>query len=79
MPRVAAKHRGGGESRPYALPHHSPYAIPPLSALVRNVVFLGTIDSTQLVDGAIHPIVKDTGTALPEGILDMSGQAKRTV
>ena len=79
MPCVAAKHRGGGEGHPYAMPHHSPYAIPPPSAFVRNVVFLGTTNSTQIVDGVIHPIVKDTGTALPEGILDMSGQAKRTV
>ena len=79
MPCVAAEHRGRGEGHPYAMTHHSPYAIPPLWAFVRSVDFSNTTNSTQLVDGAIHPIVKDTGTALPEGILDMSGHAKRTV
>ena len=78
MLRVAAEHRGRGEGHPYAMTHHSPYAVLPLSAFVRTVDFLGTTNSTQLVDGAIHPIVKDTGAALPEGILHVSGQAKRT-
>ena len=77
MSCMSGEHRG--EGHPDAMPHDSPYAIPPLWAFVRNVDFSNTKNSTQLVDGAIHPIVKDTGTALPEGILCMSGQAKRTV
>ena len=78
MLRVAAEHCGRGEGHPYAMTHHSPYAVLPLSAFVRTVDFSNTKNRTQLVDGAIHPIVKDTRTALPEGILCMSGQAKRT-
>ena len=78
MSCMSAEHRGRGEGHPHAMPHHSPYAIPPPAAYVRNVDFSNTKNRTQLVDGAIHPIVKDTGAALPEGILDMSGQAKRT-
>ena len=79
MSCMSAEHRGRGERHPHAMTHHSPYAVLPLWAFMRNVDFSSTKNSTQLVDGAIHPIVKDTGTALPEGIPCMSGQAKRTV